>query len=527
MGVVIAMPIILINNSCIYVKMAIGKKSRLLTYMVFILSFGCVILIYSSLSSKTDYPREVRSDTQNPETSVWSQQLAPHSNCTCPTCPPPPVVKEEGERAEEIRTSTPPSVTLLPNVSQNGETLFTENPLVWSKVEETTVFSAYYEERKERYGPSVVLLGYQSKKTEGTTHYCLFHYTKQDDHQSQLSCQKEKSIFVEMDACNQQKEVHKKIPYKYRHVFHICRLPKDDRQRIPSAVSLSSSPNCEPSSGPVPVYRYRPNTKANIGVCIQTPVFRKGLDDIVNFIEMQRLFGVQVFTLYLLEVSNDVETQLRRAYPKEDGMLEIIYWSKSFKEKDPLHYYGEILAIHDCYYRNLHRVNYLAMLDLDEVLVTRRHSNWHQMLQELDSDYVDSFNFINSVYLKTPEGELPRYETTQLKSQLCPGHLLPPYFLHYGKSTCRFHYYERSKFIVKPLNILDTDIHGPCTRVEGKTHFYVPDDMAVSQHYREKPTIECKPNRKTRKYEVRYDDWILRFGETLLKATKRKLCPDH
>ena len=514
-------------------KMAALRKKSLLLYMIFILFFGSILLLYSSLYSNNteaiDYPRDVRS----PVTQQTRKGLT-IANCSCPSCPPslstPRSIEEEGAATHppthKKETENHPIVsTNLSTNMMHGNTLYKENPLVWAKVGDATFFSAYYEDRKERYGPSIVLLGYQSRQNEGGSFYCLFHY-KEGEGERTLSCQLQKSVYIEMDACNYQKEVHKKKPYKYKHVFQVCRLPVGDAQ-VPTAVSLSSTPTCEPSSTPVPVYVYRPLVKANIGVCLETPVFGKKLEDMVNFIEMQRIFGAQSITIYLLDVSTEIEEQLETAYARDESLtLEVLHWSKGFKEKDPLHYYGEILAIHDCYYRNLHRVNYLAMLDLDEVIISRRHSNWHQMLQEIDKYYVDSFIFINSVYLRTPDKELPKDKTTELQSYLCPGHSLPPYFLHYGKSKCRFHYYERSKFIVKPLTILDTDIHGPCTRLKDTTHFFVPDDMAVSQHYRDKPTIECKPNRKTKKYEVSYDDWLLRYGKEFLLGTKRKLCPN-
>ncbi|XP_011402537.1 PREDICTED: uncharacterized protein LOC105311971 [Amphimedon queenslandica] len=500
-----------------------SRRQKSFLFVIFILFFGSIILPYSSLYCKNkesaDSPKEIL--------------------VRCPTCPPslstPRSIEKEVEK--EVAATHPPTDKketenhpIVPtNLSTNvihGKTLYKENPLVWAKVGNATFLSAYYEDRKERYGPSIVLLGYQSRRTEGGTFYCLFHY-KEGDGERTLSCQSQKSVYIEMDVCNYQKEMNENKPYKYKHVFHVCRLPGSDA-RVPMAVSLSFAQTCEPSSTPVPVYIYRPLVKANIGVCLETPVFGKSLEEMVNFIEMQRIFGAQTITIYLLDMSTEIEEQLKRAYARDESLtLEVLHWHKGFKEKDTLHYYGEILAIHDCYYRNLHRVNYLAMLDLDEVIVSRTHSDWHQMLHEIDKDYIHSFIFINTFYLKTQDEELLKDKTTELQSYLCPGHSLPPYFLYYEKSQCRFHYYERSKFIVKPLKILDTDIHAPCRRLRETTHpLLVPHGMAVIQHYRDKPTIECKRNRKTKKYKVSYDDSLLRYGKEFLLGTKRKLCPN-
>lgn len=508
------------------------RKRCLVSYLIFILVFGCLLLFYS-LSYTTINWSSGLSGNEKLETRsaivVGDHHFTTAApfviNCSaiCPSLAPA-TIKEHSSITEEITEPSSEStissdlnsdhITSLEPVSSS---LFHDYPLKWTKVEltQTTVFSAYYEEREEMFGPSVVLLGFQARSHDKESLYCLFEYPD-----GTQSC-RGKSIFVEMDACNNQKEYHKKKLYNFKHVFHICRL--SGSKQIPSKVALSHSANCNPSTSLISIYSHRPEKKANIGVCVETPIFQKSFIDVVNFIEMQRMFGAQVITLYLLDSPEGMEASLRKAYP-EEVLLDIVHWSSSFKEKDPLHYYGEILAIHDCLYRNLHRVNYLALVDLDEVIVSRRHSNWHEMLRELDNDYVDSFIFINSVYLKTPLHDLPIEKTNHLKSLLCPGQTLPDYFTHYGKSRCRFHYYERSKVILKPLNVIDTDIHGPCRRREGKTHFFVPDDMATSQHYREKPTIECKPNRKTKKYDVTYDDWLSRFGPVFLKSVQQRIC---
>lgn len=490
------------------------KKRFLGSYLVFIVLFGCLIFTHSFLSttnSYTEYSKvsRTRSDSDNPLFNC-TQLCAGNFRSSLPSDSVP---ANSSRQLEPLTVKENETIT-------TGSDLFQDYELKWSRVEstQTTIFSAYYDERPELYGPSIVVLGYQARSHDKERLYCLFQYSNET-----FFC-REKSIFLEMDTCNYQKEVHKKVLYKFKHVFHICRL--GNGEKVPSHVALSSSAHCNPSTSLTSIYKYRPREKANIGVCLETPIFKKTLSDVVNFIEMQRMFGAQVFTLYLLDVSNNMEAALKEAY-KEEGILDVAHWSSTFKELNPLHYYGEILAIQDCLYRNMHRVNYLVLLDLDEVIVSRRHSNWHRMLQELDSSYVDSFIFINSVYLKTPNKELPTSSTNYLHSLLCPKQQLPDYFTHYDKSRCRYHFYERSKVILKPLLIIDTDIHGPCTRIEGKTHFYVPDDMATSQHYRDKPTIECKINRKTRNYDVTYDDWLSRYAPIFLKSVHKRMCPSH
>ena len=393
--------------------------------------------------------------------------------------------------------------------------------LTWTKIQETrtTVFSAYYDERPAMYGPSIVILGYQWKGFRNSSLHCVFKYSNK-----RTQCSDESSVVVEMDACNNQKEFDKKKERQYLHLFHICRLRED--QEIPVYVALSHNHSCMPHSAMIPIYNYRPKVKAEYGVCVETPAFKKTAKDFVSFIEMNRILGAELFTLYISDIDPQTQSFLRKTYGGPNGILDMIQWTKELKEKEPIHYYGEILAIHDCLYRNMHRVKYLMFVDLDEVIVPRRYFNWQDMMAEIDHPYVDSFIFVNAVFMKTPNMDQLEQSKDWLswRSQLCSIIPLPDYLNSFNRVNCRFHYYMRSKMIVKPTEMVDIDIHGVCTRAGNTTHYFVLDDNVVSQHYRKIPTIECRKNRKTRKYESTHDEWITRYATPLLKAMNEHLC---
>jgi hypothetical protein len=63
--------------------------------------------------------------------------------------------------------------------------------------------------------------------------------------------------------------------------------------------------------------------------------------------------------------------------------------------------------------------------------------------------------------------------------------------------------------------------------MRGKGHFFVPDDMANSHHYREKPTVECKKNRRKKTYDTTFDDHMKKYANVFLKAVSDKLCRHH
>ena len=395
--------------------------------------------------------------------------------------------------------------------------------LTWTTVEgtQTTILSAYYDDRPAMHGPSIVLPGYQSKKFRNQTLFCLFR-----NKDGTTECSPHKSIFMEMDACNGQKEFDKKKERQFLHVFHICRLaPSNDKStEIPSHVALSASNDCQPSSSFIPVYNHRPEKKIEYGVCIQTPAFGKTSQEFVSFIELYQMLGAKLFTLYVLNIDQVTLSFLQKTYGGKNGILDIVQWSDRLHEKEPIHYYGEIIAINDCMYRNMHTVKYLALVDLDEAIVPRRYPNWSTMMKEIDQPYIDSFIFVNSIFMATEQEEIDQNMLSQMNDNLCGSLQLPVYLKSFNRVTCEFNYFSRSKIIVKPELIIDIDIHSVCSRIGNTTNYLVPSDSALSQHYRVVPTMECRKNRKTRKYPSKLDFWMTRYTNSLLTSLRQHFC---
>ncbi len=410
--------------------------------------------------------------------------------------------------------------TATPNLETFPEhTTALPNTLHWAKLvyTQTTLFSAYYDDRPNLSSlPSILVIGYQAKTHKRVSVYCLFKYK---DGSTEVSSRR--SIILEIDRCDQEKEFDKKNERQFLHIFHMCQLERGNE--IPSHVALSHRRSCNVTTKFIPVSHNRPPSKMKFGVCVQTPAFQKSLHEFVTFIEMQILLGAQHITLYCtLDIEPSVVSNLKEMYPSY--FLDIIDWPNMFHEKEPIHYYGEILAIHDCLYRNMYAFDYLVFVDLDEVLIPKRHEDWKTMLQEIDRPYIDSFIFVNTVYMQSvsPSNTAVESQTTTLSN--CDQNIVPQYFTHFDRSVCEFPHFQRSKLIIKPELILDLNIHSVCTRLYDTTHYLVPTSSASSHHYRRIPTIECRKNRRTRKYETVYDDWMLKYASSLYSATNKLLC---
>ena len=44
----------------------------------------------------------------------------------------------------------------------------------------------------------------------------------------------------------------------------------------------------------------------------------------------------------------------------------------------------ELLELNDCLYRNLRRHEYLAIIDIDEMIMPQNLDNWHQLLEKVE-----------------------------------------------------------------------------------------------------------------------------------------------
>ena len=67
------------------------------------------------------------------------------------------------------------------------------------------------------------------------------------------------------------------------------------------------------------------------------------LQQIVEFIEMNRVLGAEIITMYVMEMKEDALQFLLRHYSKH-GLLQLVKWKK-LQRWDPLHYVGQILTV--------------------------------------------------------------------------------------------------------------------------------------------------------------------------------------
>lgn len=358
-------------------------------------------------------------------------------------------------------------------------------------IPQTTVslYSAYLDNRKEFHGPAIYLLGYQlAKHWDKPKLYGLVKFAD-----SNPSVCIGPSI-VEMPCgrnCNKYNHYT-----KFDTIYHILKLPRLIVTHLPTSVSLTRSETCSSQlSKSIRIYSFQPKQLKTVGLCLETPLYGDiHSEHLIKFIEINRLLGVEIFTIYSLLKPNVERDKVINTYQSE-GILEVVPWPQKFRRNFPIHYFGEVLLMHDCLYRNMHRVKYLLFVDLDELILPIAPVSLVAMIESLKQPKKpDAFVFKNVYFVeKTMKKDLD-------------------YFTKLYRAMCTYKYFRRSKFIVVPTAVNNIDVHGVpfITAVA-----YVPVTIGLLAHFRKKISPDC--NNRT----LVYDPIILRYKDIVLERMKK------
>lgn len=61
-------------------------------------------------------------------------------------------------------------------------------------------------------------------------------------------------------------------------------------------------------------------------------------------------------------------------------------WQRSYSPGD-LHYYGQIPALNDCIYLYMYQSRYVALQDIDELIMPLSMDSWGELLPQLEMAY--------------------------------------------------------------------------------------------------------------------------------------------
>ena len=261
------------------------------------------------------------------------------------------------------------------------------------------------------------------------------------------------------------------------YVPHIltCPLPRGLWRTPPCSVLVSSSAVPSDTSKWIKVHAPARTFQHNIEICVP-PLFGKiSHTDVIEFIEVVRLFGAERIHFYNYQVSPSTEAVLSN-YEKL-GIVTVLPWKldKRLTSSSSIEYYGQATSIQDCLYRHMFATRFLAFMDIDEVFVPANHSSWFSMMTSVKN-----------------------YK--QLAGIIVRSAFFDPHWRHKGNSSGRVRirqltdvirtkqpvpWGQRTKCIVNPRHVFEMSTHEIGMPIlTSLKEVKMPSDFLLLHHYR-------------------------------------------
>lgn len=367
------------------------------------------------------------------------------------------------------------------------------NNIYWQQVDTSNgtffLYGAYLDIRKRnKLGPSVRVLSMINRLEPAVVTYCQFWF---------------KGL--------KEPVISKVVEYKYiwykkwgnyktgifQPYLMVCQIPKSHWKMEPVSVSIVEN-ICDTAKNNLRVIHNKMEgpEKHKFAVCV------KGLDfpktdlsvRLAEWIELLNVLGAHKIFMYSLEVHPNVTKVLNHyvekgfidvtpislpGYQPNMPNLQHLYLKRRLNNKRQ----NELIPYNDCLYRNMYRYEYIALLDIDEVILPKQHSDWFGMMEEIIVKSMEirnetraSYNFRNVYFLD----EMLTANGGKIKE-------IPPY-LHMMQHIYRSANYTKPGQYVKcfhnPEKALILHNHFPLGCLGACTSYPVDTTLAHMQHYR-------------------------------------------
>lgn len=318
----------------------------------------------------------------------------------------------------------------------------------------------------------------------------------------------------------------------------------------------------------LPVYNQYPPVKEKFAVCV------KGLDfpnedvsvRLVEWIELLNLLGAGKIFFYNLDVHENISKVLH--YYQKRGIVELSpltlpgdqpnlpeYQHLYLKSKLTAKRQNELIPYNDCLYRNLNSYQYLALLDIDEIIMPLKHHNWYDLMQEVETLSLSeqnysraSYNVRNVYFFDDLAGPLGTTSSTSsssassesgsnsddqpdVKQQVASSDQLErgfPHYLHMMQHVYRSKNYTKPGQYVKCFHNTDRVVslhnHFPMNCFGQCTTYSIPVHLAHLQHYRKDCVGPLKQSCKNdfRVFTTR-DTTVWKYKQQMIRRTTRVL----
>uniref|UniRef100_T1IJ88 Glycosyltransferase family 92 protein n=1 Tax=Strigamia maritima TaxID=126957 RepID=T1IJ88_STRMM len=275
------------------------------------------------------------------------------------------------------------------------------------------------------------------------------------------------------------------------------------------------------------------NTELKFAVCVKGLNFY--FDDVsvrlIEWLELLRAVGAHKVFLYDLAVHPNV-TKVLKYYEDQNfvhvspltlpgqGLNVKPLMNFYFKHKARFKRQAEIFPYNDCFHRHRHEYDYIALLDIDEIIVPLQENTWNDLLHRLTENGTktgDSFHasnvyfFDDSVHSHGWDKDIPTYLHMMQHTWRARNHTQP-------------NYYVKSFFSTKSVLTLHNHMPISCLDYENGNRPCKPNQInktiAQLQHYRKDcdRQIPSTCEKLYHKYLVS-DDNLKRYLEPVVSRT--------
>ncbi|KAM9330228.1 beta-1,4-galactosyltransferase galt-1-like [Gastrophryne carolinensis] len=253
-----------------------------------------------------------------------------------------------------------------------------------------------------------------------------------------------------------------------------------------------------------------PEFSSNFSICMSTLYggYNNALQ-IVQNLEMYKILGASRVTMYITNVTQNVEKVLRHYI--DEGILEMVSWpiDRHFKvtkkwrftpgERGQIGYYGQTAALNDCLYRSMYKSRFVFLNDIDELILPvkdRDYPSLMERLQKLDPE-ITVFRIENRIFTIL---------FNDSKFDLWPHVPGVNILSHPFKEPNHWIANNLRKMIVNPRHVFQTSIHAPL-RNTGKIS-NIEQNLALIFH--------CKFRVPVTRDQVIEDEILRQYNSTLV-----------
>ncbi|XP_019853540.1 PREDICTED: galactan beta-1,4-galactosyltransferase GALS3-like isoform X3 [Amphimedon queenslandica] len=259
---------------------------------------------------------------------------------------------------------------------------------------------------------------------------------------------------------------------------------------------ISFDPECRSLSKTIPIKDNTTNKNYTYAVCLHKSIYNLTEPEmLVHWVELNLALGVEFMTIYLQNgYIPESYYKLMIPYIKR-GIVEVLDWGL----RPPVipgytKFWGQTAVINECLYRNMYRVKYLGLYDIDEFIIPQKLKTVPELLKEVEanstkatasSSYVARNVFYYDRQKALPELKQRYANDTIAQTAQCPGMKLPRYYTFTVRNDFDHFQHRYNKIIIKTAAVIAVWTHWTQKWMNGYTgEYHLSTNDALVQHYR-------------------------------------------